>query len=68
MISEASPKNNWQRPAGPSRPIAPTLNRNVWWPAAMTAGTPQERRNGMHAVRHYYAAVLLDGGVHQGLS
>jgi Phage integrase, N-terminal SAM-like domain len=39
-----------------------TLNRYVWWPAATKAGIPQERRNGMHALRHYYASVLLDAG------
>lgn len=33
-----------------------TMNRYVWWPAAMAVGIPKERRNGMHALRHYYAS------------
>ena len=39
-----------------------TFNRNVWRPAASAAGVDQERENGMHALRHFYASVLLDGG------
>jgi integrase len=30
------------------------------WPAAAKTGIPQERRNGMHALRHFYASALLD--------
>lgn len=39
-----------------------TFNRHVWWPAAQAVGIDQERENGMHALRHFYASVLLDGG------
>lgn len=43
------------------------LNRNyfntaVWRPALMRAGVPVGRENGMHALRHHYASVLLDAG------
>ncbi|MER6466178.1 site-specific integrase [Streptomyces sp. NPDC001228] len=59
------------------------LNRNyfnmyLWKPALIAAGViperapgerfKQSREHGMHALRHYYASVLLDsGGEHQGL-
>lgn len=43
------------------------LNRNyfntaVWRPALERARVPQARENGMHALRHHYASVLLDAG------
>jgi integrase len=38
------------------------FNRYLWWPALTAAGVPQDRQNGMHALRHFYASVLLDGG------
>ncbi|QHC25256.1 tyrosine-type recombinase/integrase [Streptomyces sp. GS7] len=43
------------------------LNRNrfndrVWRPALRAAGVPTGRDNGMHALRHFYASVLLDAG------
>ncbi|MFD5950633.1 tyrosine-type recombinase/integrase [Streptomyces collinus] len=43
------------------------LNRNrfndrVWRPALRTAGVDPGRSNGMHALRHFYASVLLDAG------
>ncbi|WP_327392961.1 MULTISPECIES: tyrosine-type recombinase/integrase [unclassified Streptomyces] len=43
------------------------LNRNrfndrVWRPALRAAGAPTGRENGMHALRHFYASVLLDAG------
>lgn len=43
------------------------LNRNyfnsyVWRPALATAGVESGRENGMHALRHHYASVLLDAG------
>lgn len=43
------------------------LNRNyfntaVWRPAQAKAGVEPERTNGMHALRHWYASVLLDAG------
>jgi len=37
-------------------------NRNVWKPALQRAGVDPTRANGMHALRHYYASVLLDAG------
>lgn len=44
------------------------LNRNyfnarVWKPALRAAGVDPTRDNGMHALRHYYASVLLEDGV-----
>ena len=43
------------------------LNRNhvnhyVWKPALARAGVEAVRENGMHALRHHYASVLLDAG------
>ncbi|HVL97901.1 MAG TPA: tyrosine-type recombinase/integrase [Egibacteraceae bacterium] len=38
-------------------------NVNVWKPALVGAGVEPTRANGMHALRHHYASVLLDGGV-----
>ena len=43
------------------------LNRNhvnhyVWKPALARAGVETTRENGMHALRHRYASVLLDAG------
>lgn len=43
------------------------LNRNyfngaVWKPALTASKIPDTRENGCHALRHYYASVLLDGG------
>lgn len=37
--------------------------RDVWYPALLSAGIERTRANGMHALRHYYASVLLDQGV-----
>lgn len=44
-----------------------TLNRNrfndrQWRPALRAAGVVTGRDNGMHALRHFYASVLLDAG------
>ncbi|HKS46226.1 MAG TPA: site-specific integrase [Amycolatopsis sp.] len=39
-----------------------TFNREVWRKTRAKAGVPQTRENGMHAMRHYYASVLLDAG------
>lgn len=44
------------------------LNRNyvnpyLWAPAVTRAGLPHLRSNGMHALRHWYASVLLEAGV-----
>lgn len=38
-------------------------NPYVWKPALVEAGIEPTRANGMHALRHYYASVLLEGGV-----
>ncbi len=38
------------------------FNRGVWKRALKQAGVPDARENGMHALRHFYASVLLDGG------
>lgn len=44
-----------------------SLNRNrfnhrVWKPALRAVGVPPHRDNGTHALRHFYASVLLDAG------
>jgi integrase len=44
------------------------LNRNyfnpkVWKPALEAVGIAAIRDHGMHALRHHYASVLLDGGI-----
>jgi integrase len=41
-------------------------NVNVWKPALVAAGVEPTRANGLHALRHHYASVLLDGGVTRG--
>jgi integrase len=43
------------------------LNRNhinpyVWKPALVAAGVEPTRDNGVHALRHFYASVLIDAG------
>lgn len=38
------------------------FNRTAWRPALAKAGVPAGRENGCHALRHYYASVLLHGG------
>jgi integrase len=38
------------------------FNAKIWKPALVVAGVPPTRDNGCHALRHYYASVLLDGG------
>ena len=35
----------------------------LWPPALARAGLPRVRSNGMHALRHWYASVLLEAGV-----
>lgn len=65
----------WQQPAG--KPVTAQLlfvtreskaiNRNyfnsrIWKPALKQADVPTTRENGMHALRHYYASVVLSGG------
>jgi integrase len=40
-----------------------TYNDRVWKPALVAAGIAPTRDHGMHACRHHYASVLLDGGV-----
>ncbi|MCX4905571.1 site-specific integrase [Streptomyces sp. NBC_00878] len=39
-----------------------TFNLKAWRPALDKAGVPRGRENGMHALRHFYASVLLDAG------
>jgi len=39
------------------------FNRHVWKPALKAAEVPATRENGMHALRHHYASVLLENGV-----
>lgn len=38
------------------------INSRIWKPALVEAGVEPTRDNGMHALRHLYASVLLDGG------
>ena len=38
------------------------FNRLIWKPALEAAGVPKTRENGCHALRHFYASVLLDAG------
>lgn len=38
------------------------FNRYVWRPALATAGVEEGKGNGMHALRHFYASVLIDAG------
>jgi integrase len=38
-------------------------NNSIWKPALRVAGVEPTRENGMHALRHHYASVLLEGGV-----
>lgn len=38
-------------------------NPYIWKPALVAAGIEPTRENGMHALRHYYASALLEGGV-----
>ena len=38
------------------------FNRAVWTPALKRAGVEQTREDGCHALRHFFASVLLDAG------
>jgi integrase len=38
------------------------FNRRVWAFALKTAAVPEGSENGMHALRHFFASVLLDAG------
>lgn len=38
------------------------FNTHVWHKALDAAQVPRGRENGCHALRHFYASVLLDGG------
>jgi integrase len=38
------------------------FNPYVWKAALLAAGVAPSRANGMHALRHFYASVLLDAG------
>lgn len=65
----------WGGIAGPPQDVALVLttrehkpvnrhyfNARIWKPALAAHGIPTTRDNGCHALRHYYASVLLDGG------
>jgi len=65
----------WEKPSGSSVGAAliltsregKALNRNyinpqVWKPALRRAGLPDDRTQGMHAGRHFYASVQLEAG------
>lgn len=39
------------------------FTHNAWKPALRAAGLERNRGNGMHALRHHYASVLLENGV-----
>ncbi len=65
----------WLEPDGPTRTTTllfwgrerTAINRNyfnhhVWKPALRASGVEATRENGMHALRHYFASVLLDAG------
>ncbi|MQY34902.1 putative prophage phiRv2 integrase [Streptomyces sp. RB17] len=48
---------------GQGRPVDRNhFNRGAWRPALDAAGIPRGRESGMHALRHFYASVLLDAG------
>jgi integrase len=38
------------------------FNSKIWKPALEAADVPTTRDNGTHALRHYFASVLLDAG------
>jgi integrase len=38
------------------------FNANIWKPALKKTGVRVTRENGTHALRHFYASALLDGG------
>jgi integrase len=38
------------------------FNSHIWKPALVEAGVPVSRENGTHALRHFFASALLDGG------
>jgi integrase len=45
------------------KPMSRTYyNTHVWKPALDVAGVERSRANGMHALRHYFASVILDAG------
>jgi integrase len=43
-----------------------SFNKVTWRPARLRAGVPDDRENGMHALRHHYASIELAGGVDIG--
>lgn len=45
-----------------SSPDLGYFRRSIWKPALAAAGVAQGRMNGLHALRHFYASVLLDAG------
>lgn len=71
-VAEALAERLRLHPAGEDGLIFTTrerkpINRNyynarIWKPALVAAGAEPTRANGMHALRHYFASVLLDAG------
>ena len=39
------------------------FNPHIWKPALAAVGIAPTREHGMHALRHHYSSVLLDGGI-----
>ncbi|MDP9440759.1 MAG: site-specific integrase, partial [Actinomycetota bacterium] len=38
------------------------FNSHIWKPPLKAAGVPPLRKNGLHALRHFYASMLMDAG------
>lgn len=66
----------WQEPGGEMRGVElmftnrdrgpltrAYFTHNAWKPGLQAAGLERNRENGMHALRHHYASVLLENGV-----
>lgn len=55
------PLLTWTRERGPCN--RNSFNHHVWKPALRASGISEPKRSdGFHALRHFYASVLLDGG------
>ncbi len=71
-VAEAISEQVRRFPAGASglvfvtrerKPLVRTyFNHHIWKPALRAAGVEPTRENGMQALRHFYASVLLDAG------
>ena len=66
MLSDALEAPNGPYPPQPCRdPLTRRCHRDLTTnrhPALRKAGVPVTRNNGTHALRHFYASALLDGG------